>query len=113
METLKMSKVERERLTVMAGIKRRDLTLVQASGLLDLSYRQTKRVWRRYRDQGDAGLIHQLRGKPSARRKSEKIRAQVLALHGDERYADFGPTLLAEHLERRGVQVDHETVRRW
>jgi hypothetical protein len=113
METLNMSKRERERLTVMTGVKQGELTLVQASGLLGLGYRQTKRVWRRYRDQGDAGLVHRLRGQPSARRKPGKIRAQVLALYGEERYADFGPTLLAEHLERRGIEVDHETIRRW
>src|SRR5271165_2631541 len=113
METLNMSKRERERLVVMAGIQRGELTLVQARELMGLGYRQTKRVWRRYRDHGDAGLVHRLRGRPSARRKPEKVRAQVLALYQDERYADFGPTLLAEHLERRGIEVDHETVRRW
>jgi hypothetical protein len=113
METLNMSKRERERLAVMTGVKQGEVTLVQASQRLGLGYRQTKRVWRRYQDQGDAGLVHRLRGKPSARRKPGKIRAQVLALYSDERYADFGPTLLAEHLERRGVEVDHETIRRW
>ena len=108
-----MSKRERERLTVMAGVQRQELTLVQASGLLGLGYRQTKRVWRRYRDQGDAGLVHRRRGQPSGRRKPGKVRAAVLALFSEERYADFGPTLLAEQLARRGVKVDHETVRRW
>ena len=108
-----MNKRERGRLVVMAGIKRKEVTLVQASELLGLGYRQTKRVWRRYRDHGDAGLVHRLRGKPSARRKPGKVRARVLALNREERYADFGPTLLAEHLARQGVEVDHETVRRW
>jgi len=28
-------------------------------------------------------------------------------------YADFGPTLMAEHLAREGLVVDHETLRRW
>ena len=40
-----MSRRERERLTVMAGVRRKELSLVQAGGLLGLSYRQTKRVW--------------------------------------------------------------------
>jgi hypothetical protein len=32
----------------------------------------------------------------------------------DERYADFGPTLAAEYLAQDdGLQVDHETLRRW
>ena len=75
-----MSKRERERLRVMSWVKRGELTLVQASGLLGLGCQHTKRVWRRYRDQGDAGLVYRLRGRPSARRKPGKMRAQVLAI---------------------------------
>ncbi|MDE3100202.1 MAG: ISNCY family transposase [Verrucomicrobiota bacterium] len=108
-----MSKKERERLGVLAGVKRGELNLVQASPLLGLSYRQIKRVWRRYQDQGDAGLVHRLRGRASARGKPGAMRAQVLALYAQERYAGFGPTLFAEHLERQRIVVDHETVRRW
>jgi hypothetical protein len=113
METLNMSKRERDRLAIMAGVKRNELTLVQASEVLDLCYRQTKRVWRRYQAEGDAGLVHRLRGKPSLRRKPSAVRTTVLELYAEERYADFGPTLLAEHLARRKIAVDHETVRRW
>ena len=50
-----MSRKERDRMTIMVGVKREELTQVQAAKLLDLSYRQTKRVWRRYQAQGDAG----------------------------------------------------------
>jgi len=108
-----MSRKERERLTVMAGVKQQELTLVQAAGLMGVGYRQSKRIWRRYQDAGDAGLVHRLRGQASARRKPAALRAQVLARYEEERYADFGPTLMAEHLAREGVVVDHETVRRW
>lgn len=108
-----MSGKERDRLAVMAGVKRQELTLVQASDVLGLGYRQTRRVWRRYREEGDGGLVHRLRGKPSARRRPEAVRRAVLDLYAQEQYADFGPTLLAEHLERRKIVVDHETVRRW
>ncbi len=31
----------------------------------------------------------------------------------EQRYAGFGPTLASEHLSREGLQVDHETLRRW
>ena len=109
-----MSRKERERLTIMVGVKRKELTQVQAAELLCLSYRQTKRVWRRYQAQGDAGLVHRLRGgQPSLRHKPPALRAQVLARYAEERYADFGPTLMAEHLAREGLVVDHETLRRW
>ena len=69
MEPLTMSRKERERLTVMAGIQQEELTLVPASALMGVCYRQSKRIWRRYQDAGDAGLVHRLRGQPSARRK--------------------------------------------
>lgn len=108
-----MSRKERKRLAIMVGIQRQELTQRQAAGLLGLSYRQTKRVWRRYHAQGDAGLVHRLRGRPSPRRKPAALRAQVLARYAQARYADFGPTLLAEHLAQEGLVVDHETLRRW
>ena len=108
-----MSRKERKRLVIMAGVKREELTLVQAAGLTGLSYRQVKRVWRRYQDQGDAGLVHRLRGKPGLRCRPAALRRQVLALCAEERYKDFGPTLMAEQLKKQGIEVDHDTVRRW
>jgi hypothetical protein len=52
----------------------------------------------RYRADGDAGLVHRLRGRPKAlRRKAPELRAGVLARY-DERCGDFGPTLAAEYL---------------
>ena len=73
-----MSRKERDRLTIMIGIQRQELTVVQAAGLMSLGYRQSKRVWRRYQAEGDAGLVHRLRGKPSARRKPPGLKAQVM-----------------------------------
>jgi hypothetical protein len=113
METLTMSRKERDRMTIMAGVTEQELTLVQAGELMAVSYRQSKRIWRRYQAEGDAGLVHRLRGKPSGRRKPPALRAQVLARYAEERYADFGPTLMAEHLAQEGLAVDHETLRRW
>src|SRR5262245_23608391 len=113
METLRMSRKERTRLTILGSVKRKELTLVKAAVLMEVCYRQAKRIWSRYRAQGDAGLVHRLRGRPSSRCKAAALRAQVLAWCGEERYADFGPTLLAEHLAREGLEVDHNTLRRW
>ena len=108
-----MSRKERERLTVMVGVTDQKLTLVQASELMRVCYRQGKRIWRRYQAEGDGGLVHRLRGKPSARRKPSALRTQVLALYAQERYADFGPTLMVEQLLKQRLVVDHETLRRW
>src|SRR6185503_7136825 len=113
METLTMSRKERNRLAIMVGVKALKLTLVAAAGLMGVCYRQSKRIWQRYQAAGDAGLVHRLRGKPSARRKPAALRAQVLAKYEEKNYADFGPTLMAEHLLKEKLVVDHETLRRW
>ena len=108
-----MSRKERERLTVMMGVREQKLTLVQAAELMGVCYRQSKRIWKRYQADGDAGLVHRLRGQPGARRKAPELRAQALARYAEERYADFGPTLMAEQLLKEKLVVDHETLRRW
>src|SRR5690349_11476328 len=113
METLSMSRKERDRLALMRQVKEQKLILSEAAQLLGLSYRQAKRVWRRYRDQGDAGLVHQLRGRPGSRRKSAAVKERALQRY-QQRYADFGPTLAAEYLRKEDkLEVDHETLRRW
>lgn len=107
-----MSQRERVRLVVMQQVKEQELTVAEASEVLGLSYRQTKRVWRRYRLEGDRGLVHGLRGKAGKRAKPAKLKARILARY-EERYPDFGPTLAAEYLADEGMVVDHETLRRW
>lgn len=52
MGMLLMSAGERDRLDVLGRVKRGELTLVKTSELLGLSYRQAKRVYGRYREQG-------------------------------------------------------------
>jgi hypothetical protein len=112
MEILRMSQKERVRLSVMKQVGEDELKLVEASEVLGLSYRQTKRIWGRYQLQGDRGLVHAARGKPGKRAKPAELRARILTRY-DERYADFGPTLAAEYLAEEGLKVDHETLRRW
>jgi len=107
-----MSQKERTRLGVMQQIRAQQLTVMAAAGVLALSYRQAKRVWRRYRVEGDAGLVHRGRGRPSNRAKAPSFKGRVLARYR-ERYPDFGPTLACEHLAREGLRVDHESLRRW
>jgi len=108
-----MNRKERDRMTVMVGVTEQKLTLMQACELMDVGYRQSKRIWKRYQADGDAGLVHRLRGQPSARRKPPEVRVRALALYAEERYAGFGPTLMAEQLAKVGLAVDHETLRRW
>ena len=89
------------------------LSLSQACELLGLSYRQGRRLWRRYRVGGAAGLQHGLCGRVSNRGHGAEFRATVLK-RIEERYGDFGPTLASEHLASdEGLAVARETLRRW
>lgn len=113
METIRMSLQERKRLEVFSRVRLGEMTLVEASELLALSYRQTKRVWGRYQAAGDAGLVHRGRGRASNRQSCTATKEQVLALYR-EQYSDFGPTLAAEYLAKEdGVAVRVTTLRRW
>jgi transposase len=108
-----MSRKERRRLEAFSRVKMGGLTLVAASEMLGLSYRQTKRAWSRYKEQGDAGLAHRLRGRVSNRRSLEQKKNAALSLYR-ERYADYGPTLAAECLAKDdGIAVAVTTLRRW
>ncbi|PYY04062.1 MAG: hypothetical protein DMG69_31370, partial [Acidobacteria bacterium] len=83
-----------------------------------LSYRQVKRLWKRYQEGGAAVLKHGHAGKTSNRGKAEKFRRKVLRLvaakYSGSEEERFGPTLAAEHLaEEDGLAVDAETLRRW
>ena len=70
------------------------------------------RSYKRYREDGDRGLVHRSRGRPSNRAKPEEFRREVLKRY-DEKYEDFGPTFVAEKLAEEGLVLDHETLRRW
>lgn len=104
-----MSANERVRLEAFGRVKRGELTVVQAAELASLSLRQARRVWKRFKESGDKGLVHQLRGKSSNRRLSDEIRDRVVKLH-QERYADFGPTLACEKLAEDGLELGPDTL---
>ena len=113
-----MSASELRRAGILARVAAETLTLKSAATLMEVSYRQAKRLYGRYRAEGAKGLKHRSAGRASNRTTSRRLRTRVLALVRkkysggvDER---FGPTLAAEHLASEdGLSVDHETLRRW
>jgi transposase len=98
---------------VMGRVKARSLRLCEAAEMLGLSYRQSKRIWARYRSGGGKALQHGNCGRVSNRAYPSKFRAAVLK-QVQARYEDFGATLAAEHLASDdGLVVPAETLRRW
>ena len=114
----RISEEETRRSGVMERVKAGELKQVEAAAILNLSYRQTKRLYQRYVKSGTRGLVHGQAGKASNRAKSGKIRHEILELvkkhYGGGPGERFGPTLASEHLaEDHGIEVDAETLRRW
>src|SRR6202011_1939734 len=113
-----MSKRELRRVGVLARVASEELKLVDAAKILSLSYRQVKRIWRRYEKEGAEGLKHRSAGRRSNRAKPKKFRARVVRLLR-KKYSGgvgerFGPTLASEHLASEdNLEVHAETLRRW
>lgn len=113
-----MSARELGRAGVLARVAAGSLGLGAAAELMEVSYRQAKRLLRRYRAEGAKGLTHRNAGRPSNRAMATEPRTRALALIREKYSGDvdtrFGPTLAAEHLASEdGLTVDHETLRRW
>ena len=108
-----MSMKELRRLHVIRQAMERTLTQVKAGTLVGVTDRHVRRLIQRVEQEGDQGLAHRGRGKPSNRQIPEKVKATVLTLY-EQRYGDFGPTLAAEKLaERHGITLSDETLRLW
>ena len=114
METLTMSGKERERLTIMAGVTGRR-TDAGAGGRADGGGLPA--------EQAHLAAVSGRRGRGAgASAAGQTQRAAQAARHCGRRCwldmrrnatPDFGPTLMAEHLAKEKLVVDHETVRRW
>src|SRR6202163_730838 len=111
-ERITLSQRERDRLKVLHEVQEKHLSQVAAAERLKITDRQVRRMLLRLREHGDCALVHGLRGRPSNRKLAAGFERKVLARVG-QRYADFGPTLAAEHLAKDGFLVSRETLRRW
>ena len=111
---LLMSRKELKRKSVLELAQNKHITLQEASRRMKLGYRQTLRVYARFCSEGDSGLLHRNRGKRSNRAYPADFRQKVVSRYR-KRYKkhDLGPTLAAEKLAGDGLEVDHETLRRW
>lgn len=89
-------------------------TVRVASEKLGISYRQTKRLWKRYREGGDSALRHRGRGVTPNNHIEVELKDKIVARYR-EVYQGFGPTLALEKLvEEDGfAPVSRETLRLW
>jgi len=84
----------------------------EAAERLSLSVRQVRRYKKRVKAEGEAGVVHRLRGRLSCRRVEKERREEVVRLYR-ERYTGWNMVHFGEHLElRHGIVLSRETLRR-
>ncbi len=104
---------ELKRLHVIKRVLERVMKQVKAAEILSLSPRHIRRIVKRIKTEGERGITHRSRGRSSNRKTPEKIKTKAINLYRST-YSDFGPTLASEKLlERDGIGVSDETLRRW
>jgi transposase len=87
------------------------LTQAQIAALMNCRVRTVQRRLERYRAEGDAGLVHRARGRPSPRRLPDALTQQAREWVA-QRYHDCGPTYAAEKLaEWHGLVLSRESLR--
>jgi Helix-turn-helix domain len=108
-----LSKKELQRGGVLARVKAGELRLKDSAAVIRVSYRQAKRLWKRYQGGGAASLKHGNAGRVSNRAWPAKTRQKILR-KVEQKYSGFEPTLAAEHLASEDeLYVHPETLRRW
>ena len=108
-----LSRRELDRVSVVGALSEGRLRRREAAERLGLCVRQVKRLVRRHREGGAAGLASGHRNGRSNNALDAGVRTKALELVR-ERYRDFGPTLASEKLPGRlGIRVSRETLRKW
>lgn len=113
MDILVLSQREMKRLFIIQRAIACEVAQAKAAEILGLSVRQVRRIIKRVRIEGDKGIVHRSRGRPSNKSLPEETKERVIDLYR-EKYDDFGPTLACEKLcEIDGISVGRETLRSW
>lgn len=112
-DIITMSRKEARRLHIIHLALDKKVTQSEAAAHIDVTERQVRRIVKRIREEGDAGISHRSRNKPSNRRIAQKLKDKTLTLFRS-RYSDFGPTHASEKLsELHGITLSAETLRQW
>lgn len=107
-----MNNKEVNRIPIMEKLLKKEIKQKKAAQILELSVRQIKRLKKRYKREGAAGIIHKNRGRISNRKISDEEIDRVIKIV-KKQYWDFGPTFALEKLqEYHQVTFKRETLRK-
>src|SRR4029453_3413088 len=114
MERIAMSQEERDDLHWLKRVEAGSMTQREAAEKMGVTTRWGRKLVQRMKKEGDAVVVHGLRGRTSNRRLSDKTQRQALAILKRPEWHDFGPTFAAEKLAKRHqIRVGKETLRGW
>src|SRR6266478_9660163 len=114
MERIAMSQEERDDLDWLKRAKDGSISQREAAKKMGVSDRWVRTLVKRMNQQGDAVVVHGLRGRPSNRKLPAKTQKQAMKILKQPDWHDFGPTFAAEQLAKRyQIQVGKETLRGW
>ena len=114
MERIAMSQQERDDLHWLKRVEAGSMTQREAAEKMGVTARWVRKLVQRMKKEGDAVVVHGLRGRSSNRRLSDKTQRQALAILKKPEWHDFGPTFAAEQLAKRHqIHVGKETLRGW
>ena len=112
-DIIQMRLKEVKRLKVIQEAIGRHITQRAAASMVGISERQMRRLVRAVKEEGERGVLHKARGKPSKRKLSEGVRGRALSLYRGK-YDGFGPTLASEKFsEEESIVISKETLRKW
>jgi transposase len=81
-DNITMSKKQLNRFDVLSKANAGFITVREASEALGLSERQVKRLKKKVREEGAAGVVHKNTGRSPVSKTSEETRAEILRIHG-------------------------------
>ena len=107
-----MSNKEVNRISIMEKLIKKEIKQRKAAKLLELSARQIRRLKKKYKREGAAGLTHKNRGRTSNRKIPDKEINRAIEIV-KEKYWDFGPTFALEKLQEfHQIAFSRETLRK-
>ncbi len=110
-ERLTLNRKEQTRVIILNQVENKQLKVVPAAALLNISERQVWRLLAAYRKRGIGGLAHGNRERKPVNALSDELRQKVIELAGNK-YRGFNHTHLTEKLtESEHLPLSRSSVR--
>ena len=108
-----MTQKEVYRTEIFLKIKNKQISQVKGARELNLSLRNTQRLYKLFKYGGPKAIVSKKRGMRSNHQLNPSIKIRVSELITCETYAGFGPTFMCETLRKmHGISISKETTRR-